>query len=147
MALVDVRGTKMASEPLMSRTVKLLTLLLLASCTQGAGVGGSATAPRQIGLPVLSESAQALRYATWQHAMERNVSGQTASWAESSQVRGSVAPIETVSSTTEGWCRDYEEVIAAADKRYRVVGIACRKPGPRWLVLNIRAFNEAGLIP
>jgi surface antigen len=131
----------------MPRTFLLLSSLLLASCTQSTGVGGSAAVPGQIGLPALSERAQALRFATWQQAMERNVSGQTASWTDSSQLRGSIAPIETVNSTTEGWCRDYEEVIAAADKRYRVVGIACRKPGPRWLVLDVRAFNEAGLVP
>ena len=131
----------------MPRTFLLLSFLLLASCTHYAGVGGSAAAPRQIGLPALGEGAQALRFATWQQALEHNLSGQTASWRDTSQLRGSIAPIETVYSTTEGWCRDYEEVIAAADKQYRVVGIACRKPGPRWLVLNVRAFNENGLVP
>jgi hypothetical protein len=64
------------------------------------------------------------------------------SWEVSPNLFGSIAPIETVLSSTDGWCRDYEEVIADDSRRYRLVGIACRKPGPRWLVLDVRPFVE-----
>ena len=96
-------------------------------------------------LPVLSESAQTRRFVAWQQALEKNIGGETTSWSDSGEVRGSIAPINTVCSSIDGWCRDYEEVIADRTMRYRVVGIACRKPGPRWLVLDVRTFTEAGL--
>jgi surface antigen len=99
-------------------------------------------APRS-DLPSLSELAQSRRFAAWQHALEYNAAGKTTSWSVSSDVRGSIAPIETYFSTTDGWCRDYEEVIADGAKRYQVVGIACRKPDQRWLVLDVRPFIEA----
>jgi surface antigen len=93
-------------------------------------------------LPVLSETAQAKRFAALQYALEHNVSERATVWEVSPAVHGSVAPLETVFSSTDGWCRDYEEVIADGRKRYRLVGIACRNPGSRWLVLDVRPFVE-----
>lgn len=97
-------------------------------------------------LPALSRAAQLQRFAAWQHALEHNAGGKTTTWNYSSSVRGSIAPIDTVRSSTDGWCRDYEEMIEDGAKRYRVVGIACRKPGPHWLVLDVRPFTEAGSV-
>jgi surface antigen len=93
-------------------------------------------------LPALPEAAQAQRFAAFQYAMEHDPGGHPTTWEVSPVLRGSVAPMETVLSSTDGWCRDYEEVIADGAKRYRLVGIACRKPGPRWLVLAVRPFVE-----
>lgn len=98
--------------------------------------------PRE--LPPLGKLAQARRFAAWQHALEYNVSGTTSLWSVSDKLRGSIAPINTYFSHTDGWCRDYEEMIADGTKRYGLVGIACRKPGPHWLVLDVRPFTEAG---
>lgn len=95
-------------------------------------------------LPVLTQADQARRFAAWQNALEHSLDEQTTSWSASARVRGSIAPIETVSSTTDGWCRTYEEVIADGAKRYHLVGIACRKPGSGWLVLDVRPFTETG---
>ena len=94
-------------------------------------------------LPALSEAAQMRRHTAWQDALEHNAGGQTTTWSVSG-ARGSIAPIDTVFSSTDGWCRDYEEVIADGAKRYRLVGVACRKPGQRWLVLDVRPFTETG---
>jgi surface antigen len=93
-------------------------------------------------LPPLPEAAQLQRYAALQYAMEHDVGGRPAIWEVSPTLRGSIAPLETVLSSTDGWCRDYEEVIADGPKRYSLVGIACRKPGPRWLVLDVRPFVQ-----
>ena len=94
-------------------------------------------------LPTLNEAAQDRRYAAFQAALEYGRSDQPVLWQVSSaEVRGSVTPIDTVRSRTDGWCRSYEELIAAGPKRYRVVGIACRKASQRWLVLDVRPFAE-----
>ncbi len=116
----------------------LVPLAVLSACAVPGATPSSS-------LPSLDESAQTRRFVAWQQALERNVGGETTSWSASGDVRGSIAPIDTVYSRTDGWCRDYEEVIASRATQYRVVGIACRKPGPRWLVLDVRTFTEAGL--
>ena len=95
-------------------------------------------------LPALSEAAQMRRLIAWQYALGHNAGGETTTWSVSGEAHGSIAPIDTVFSSTDGWCRDYEEVIADGAKRYRLVGVACRKPGQRWLVLDVRPFTETG---
>lgn len=118
----------------MKHVIKWLALLTVCGCTT--------TIEQPGGLPSLSEAAQGQRYTALQSALEHNVSGRATLWQVSSASYGSVAPLETVFSKTDGWCRDYEEVIADGPRRYRLVGIACRNPGPRWLVLNVRPFVE-----
>ena len=93
-------------------------------------------------LPTLNEAAQGKRFAAFQAALEYGRSDQPVQWKVSSAMRGSVTPIDTVRSRTDGWCRSYEELIADGAKRYRVVGIACRKSPQRWLVLDVRPFTE-----
>jgi len=93
-------------------------------------------------LPALSQTVQMKRFAALQYAMEHNVSGRATVWEVSPASRGSVAPLETEFSRTDGWCRDYEEVIVDGRQLYRLVGIACRNPGSRWLVLDVRPFAE-----
>lgn len=95
-------------------------------------------------LPALKEVAQGKRFAAFQAALEYGRSDQPIQWQVSEEQRGSVTPIDTVRSQTDGWCRSYEELIAADQKRYRVVGIACRKAWQRWLVLDVRPFAEGG---
>jgi hypothetical protein len=95
-------------------------------------------------LPALSEAAQMRRLTAWQYALEHNAGGETTTWSVSGEAHGSIAPIDTAFSSTDGWCRDYEEVIADEAKRYRLVGVSCRKPGQRWLVLDVRPFTETG---
>jgi surface antigen len=115
----------------------LAPLLAISSCT---------TPPVETptGLPALDGSAQAQRFAAVQYALENDQGGHPTLWQGSGDVRGSVAPLETVRSSTYGWCRDYEELITSGPKRYRLVGIACRKPGQGWLVLDVRPFAEPG---
>jgi surface antigen len=115
--------------------VVIATLAVLAGCT----VSGM---PRPDELPALSEVAQERRFAAWQNALEHNAAGRSTSWSLSGEVRGTIAPIDTYYSSIDGWCRNYEEVMAAGAKQYRLVGIACRKPGPRWLILDVRPFAE-----
>jgi surface antigen len=93
-------------------------------------------------LPTLNEAAQGKRFAAFQAALEYGRSDQPVQWQVSAELRGSVTPIDTVRSRTDGWCRSYEELIADGTKRYRVVGIACRKAPRRWLVLDVRPFTE-----
>ena len=93
-------------------------------------------------LPALSQAVQMKRFAALQYAMEHNVSGGVTVWEVSHASRGSVAPLETVFSRTDGWCRDYEEIIVDGLRHYRLVGIACRSPSSRWLVLDVRPFVE-----
>lgn len=119
----------------MKRLVVFSTLLGLGACT------GPATEQSEQ-LPTLSRDAQIQRFAALEYALEHNTRNQPTSWVVSPTVGGSIAPLETVLSSTDGWCRDYEEIIAAGPQRYRLVGIACRKPGPRWLVLDVRPFVE-----
>lgn len=116
-------------------------LLLLAPLL---AISGCATRPAETppGLPALDGNAQAQRFAAVQYALENDRGGRPTLWQGSGDVRGSVAPLETVRSTTYGWCRDYEELITSGSKRYRLVGIACRKPSQGWLVLDVRPFAE-----
>jgi surface antigen len=95
-------------------------------------------------LPALSEQAQSKRFAAFQNALEYVQGDHPVRWQVSADLRGSIVPIETVRSTTDGWCRSYEELIATGPKRYRLVGIACRKAARHWLVLDVRPFVEPG---
>jgi surface antigen len=116
-------------------------LLVLASLL---AVIGCTTGPPETptGLPMLDQNAQLERFAAVQYALENDQGGQPTLWQGSGDVRGSIAPLETVRSSAYGWCRDYEELITSGPKRYRLVGIACRKPSQGWLVLDVRPFAE-----
>ena len=118
-------------------------LLVLASLL---AIGGCATRPAEApsGLPALDGNAQMQRFAAVQYALDNDQGGQPTLWQGSGNTRGSVAPLETVRARAYGWCRDYEEVITDGPTHYRLVGIACRKPGQGWLVLDIRPFTEPG---
>jgi len=118
----------------MKHVIKLLALLTVCGCTTTNDQPGE--------LPSLSEAAQGQRFTALQSALEHNVSGRATPWQVSPTSYGTVDPLQTVFSGTDGWCRDYEEIIADGSRRYRLVGIACRNPGPRWLVLNVRPFVE-----
>lgn len=108
------------------------TALLIAGCAVPPG-GGDA------GLPVLSADAQAARYAAVQHALETERSGRAVGWTDpGGSARGLVRPLSTMRSRLWGWCRDYEERVVAAGQSDALVGIACRSPSRRWLVLDIR---------
>lgn len=119
----------------MKHAYLLAALIALSSCANPNATSSG-------NFPVLNQTAQTRRFGAWQYALEHNAGGKATSWGASAQVRGSIAPIETVFSSTDGWCRTYEELIAKGTKRYRLVGIACRKPGARWLVLDVRPFAE-----
>ena len=93
-------------------------------------------------LPPLSGVAQSERYTAFQNAMERSPADGSVRWQVSNAVSGSVTPIDTVYSRTDGWCRSYEEIIADGAKRYRIVGIACRDAPQRWLVLDVRPLGD-----
>jgi surface antigen len=118
-------------------------LLVLASLL---AVSGCTTRPAETpaGLPALDGSAQTQRFAAMQYALENDEGGQPTLWQASGDARGSVAPLETVRSSTYGWCRDYEELITSGAKHYRLVGIACRQPSQGWLVLDVRPFAAPG---
>jgi len=118
----------------MKYIIQLFVLLTTFGCTMPS--------ERPAQLPALSQSVQMKRFAALQYALEHNVSGRATVWEVSQASRGSVAPLETVFSRTDGWCRDYEEVIVDGRQHYRLVGIACRNPGSRWLVLDVRPFVE-----
>lgn len=118
----------------MKYVIEILVLLAICGCTTMIEQPGE--------LPSLSGAAQTERYAALQSALEHNVSGHARLWRSSPGSSGSVAPLETRFSSTDGWCRDYEELIADGPRRYRLVGVACRNRGPRWLVLDVRPFIE-----
>ena len=115
----------------------IITVVTLSACAQPAMEDVS-------DLPSLNQTAQDKRFAAFQAALEYGQSDQSVQWQASAEQRGSVTPIDTVRSHTDGWCRSYEELIAAGSKRYRVVGIACRKAWQHWLVLDVRPFREGG---
>ena len=95
-------------------------------------------------LPALSEMAQSERFGAFQDALESVQDDHPVRWQVSADVRGSIVPIDTVRSRTDGWCRSFEELIATGPRRYRLVGIACRKAAQHWLVLDVRPFAEQG---
>jgi surface antigen len=95
-------------------------------------------------LPVLSETAQHSRFAAFQEALELAQNDQPTPWQTSRALGGIVTPIDTIHSAADGWCRSYEEIIADGQKRYHLVGIACRKSSQGWLVLDVRPFTEQG---
>lgn len=97
------------------------------------------------GFPPLNQAAELQRLAAMQRALEHNVSGESTVWTLSNQVGGSVVPLETVSSQENGWCRAYQEIIIDDSQRYRLLGIACRRSGPFWLVLAIRSYTETNI--
>jgi len=118
----------------MKYIIQFFVVLTICGCTM--------TSEQPAELPALSQTVQVKRFAALQHALEHNVSGRATVWEVSPASRGSVAPLETVFSRTDGWCRDYEEVIVNGRQHYRLVGIACRNPRSRWLVLDVRPFVE-----
>ena len=93
-------------------------------------------------MPTLNEIAQSHRFAAFQDAMEKSQGDQSVRWQASAEIFGTIAPLDTVFSSTDGWCRSYEEAIANGVRRYRVVGIACRNAPRRWLVLDVRPFGR-----
>src|SRR5690349_8439150 len=115
----------------------IITVATLSGCVQPAIENAS-------DLPSLNATAQDRRFAAFQAALEYGQSDQPVQWQASAEQRSSVTAIDTVRSRTDGWCRSYGELIAADSKRYRVVGIACRKGWQRWLVLDVRPFTEGG---
>ena len=103
----------------------------------------AATTETPGGLPALDATAQSRRYGAMMEAFETNISGQPAVWAESSRVRGSVIPLNTLHTSLYGWCRGYEERIAASAANHHLVGIACRADNRQWLIVDIHSFVEA----
>jgi surface antigen len=118
----------------MKYIIQLFALLTVYGCAM--------TSEQPAELPALSSTVQMKRFAALQYALEHNVSGHVTVWEVSPASCGSVSPLETVFSGTYGWCRDYEEVIVDERQHYLLVGIACRNPGSRWLVLDVRPFVE-----
>ena len=92
--------------------------------------------------PALDATAQGRRYAALTQAFEKNVSGRATVWAENDHVRGSVIPLETLHTSLYGWCRLYEERIAASGAGHRLVGIACRTNTGEWLIVDIHSYVE-----
>jgi len=118
----------------MKYIIQLFVLLTICGCAM--------TSEQPAELPALSRAVQLKRFAALQYALEHNVSGRVTVWEVSPASRGSVAPLETVFSRTDGWCRDYEEIIVNGRQHYRLVGIACRNSRSGWLVLDVRPFVE-----
>lgn len=113
----------------------MAAVVLLSACAQHGGEQPSE-------LPALSEIAQSRRFVAFQDAMEKTPGDQTVRWQASAGTFGTIAPLDTVFSKTDGWCRSYEEAIANGDRRYRLVGIACRNAPRRWLVLDVQPFRS-----
>ena len=70
--------------------------------------------------PALPESALRLRVGGIQQALEREVSGEGASWHDpATGDAGDVLPVRTVRSSQYGWCRDFAERIRCGGARLR----------------------------
>jgi surface antigen len=114
----------------------LVWLAGLAACS-------AATAEAPGGFPTLTATAQARRYGAMMQAFESNMSGQAVLWSENDRVRGSVIPLETLHTSSYGWCREYEERIATSATSHHLVGIACRADNHQWLIVDIHSYVEA----
>jgi surface antigen len=97
----------MRHQGLLIRGGTLLCLAGLATCT-------AVTTETPGGFPALDATAQGRRYSAMMEALEKNLSGQPALWAENNRVRGSVITLGTLHTSVYGWCREYEERIATS---------------------------------
>jgi surface antigen len=120
---------------LLIRGGTLLCLAGLATCTP-------VTTETPGGFPALDATAQGRRYSAMMEALEKNLSGQPALWAENNRVRGSVIALKTLHTSVYGWRREYEERIATPAANYHLVGIACRVQNGEWSIVDIHSFVE-----
>lgn len=72
-----------------------------------------------------------------QAALETVLSQRTRSWRNAASGRsGSVTPLRTFKTVEGVYCRQYRELIAAADRVAEAMRIACRDGEGRWQVVE-----------
>lgn len=92
--------------------------------------------------PALPDTALSLRVAGLQQALERNQSGQPATWTDpASGDTGDVQPIRTMQSDKYGWCRDFAEAIHASGRTYHLEGTGCRDRSGIWNIIALSPNN------
>jgi surface antigen len=86
--------------------------------------------------PSLPPDAVRTRAAVRQTTLETVPSGNMMPWHDAATgTSGTVRPVSTMHSARRGWCRMYEESIAANAHSYRVERVACRSRGGAWQLL------------
>jgi len=96
------------------------------------------------GAPPLSNAALLQRTHAIQSALEWHVSNTSIAWSDpSGEASGTIEPVLTEHSPTQGWCREFRERMQVAGRHYDLVGTACRGQGGTWLVREITPYRAA----
>jgi hypothetical protein len=83
--------------------------------------------------PVLADSALRQRSYALQRALETQLSGSQAKWADADTgAAGIVTLVDTKHSAQYGWCRDFAERIQSSGRAYSLHGTGCRDPAKIW---------------
>jgi surface antigen len=88
--------------------------------------------------PALPGTAQSLRVAGLQQALERNQSGQVDSWSDkASGDTGDIEPLRTVHSDQYSLCRRFAERIQVGGRVYHLEGTGCHASSGVWDILAL----------
>ena len=95
--------------------------------------------------PVLADSALRQRSYALQRALETQVSGSQAKWADADTgAAGVVTLVDTKHSAQYGWCRDFAERIQSSGRAYSLHGTGCRDPAKVWDIIAMAPGKGEG---
>ncbi len=127
----------LASRPSFARIVPLVSLVLGCSAeTRVAEAPAVSAVPRSPIYADLSAAALATAELTVQETLERSLSRSTRHWRHPpSGSSGSVTPRRTFKIETGHYCREFDEVVAAAGETQSERRTACRSAAGEWIVV------------
>ncbi len=95
--------------------------------------------------PVLADSALRQRSYALQRALETQLSGSQAKWADANtSATGVVTLVGTKRSAQYGWCRDFTERIQSSGRAYSLHGTGCRDPAKIWDIIAMAPGKGGG---
>lgn len=89
-----------------------------------------------------AETAQLVEAAV-QQALETRASGQEVVFPNEAAPRVRVTPVRTYRSTSDHWCREFEERLGSGSDAVVRTGIACRAADGRWKRIETRYSGDA----
>ena len=95
--------------------------------------------------PILADSALRQRSYSLQRALETQLSGSQAKWADADTgAAGVVTLVATKHSAQYGWCRDFVERIQSSGRAYSLHGTGCRDPSKVWDIVAMAPGSGGG---